>query len=61
VKLAEKAVRLEQRAENYFVLGWACDLNGEAVYSLAAMEKAIQLAPNNVRYKQAYEQAKKKQ
>jgi tetratricopeptide (TPR) repeat protein len=61
LELAKKASALESKAENYFVMAWASNMNGEAVLSLAALEKAIQLAPNNVRYRQAYEQAKKSQ
>ncbi|NQV33664.1 MAG: tetratricopeptide repeat protein [Phycisphaeraceae bacterium] len=58
--LANKALALEKTAENYYVMAWACGMNGEAVLSLAALEKAMQLAPDNMRYKQAYEQAKKR-
>ncbi len=60
LELARKAVDLEQKAENYFVLAWACDLNGDIARTLAAMEKAVELEPGNMRYKQAYEQAKKR-
>jgi len=60
LELAKKALALEKSAENYYVMAWACGINGEAVLSLAALEKAIQLAPDNMRYKQAYEQAKKR-
>jgi tetratricopeptide (TPR) repeat protein len=59
-RLAEKAVELEATAENYFVLGWACDVNGDVVSALAAMEQAVKLDPDNPKYKQIYEIVKKK-
>ena len=59
-ELAEKAVTLEPIAINYFVLSWACDLNGDSANGLKAIERAIQLEPNNLKYKKIYEHIKKK-
>lgn len=59
-KLAEEAVRLEVTAENYFVLSWACDMNRDTARALAAIEQAVKLEPYNPKYKQIYEQLKKK-
>lgn len=59
-ELAEKAVALEPIAINYFVLSWACDVNGDSINGLKAIEQAIQLEPNNLKYKKIYEHIKKK-
>ena len=56
--LAEKAVALEPTALNYFVLCWACDMNGDSKNALEAIKKSIQLEPNNLRYKNVYEHIK---
>jgi tetratricopeptide (TPR) repeat protein len=58
--LAEKAVALEPTALNCFVLSWACDLNGETENALKAIEKAIQLEPANLKYRNVYEHIKSK-
>jgi tetratricopeptide (TPR) repeat protein len=58
--LAEKAVALEPIALNYFVLCWACDMNGDSKNALKAIEKAIQLEPANVKYRNVYEHIKSK-
>ena len=59
-ELAEKAVKLEAIAINYFVLSWACDINGDSVNGLKAIEQAVKLESNNPRYKKIYEYIKKK-
>ena len=59
-ELAEKAVELEASAVNYFVLSWACDKNDDPASGLKAIEQAIKLEPNNMRYKNVYEHIKKK-
>jgi len=59
-ELAQKAVELEPRADNYFVLGWACDVNGDPGSAMVAIEKAMALAPDNPQYAQVYQQIKKK-
>jgi tetratricopeptide (TPR) repeat protein len=58
--LAEKAVALEPTALNYFVLSWALDMNGETENALKAIEKAIQLEPTNMKYRNVYEHIKSK-
>jgi tetratricopeptide (TPR) repeat protein len=57
-ELAEKAVALEPTALNYFVLCWACDMNGDTENSLKAIIRAIQLEPTNLKYRNVYEQIK---
>ena len=59
-KLAEQAVALEPIAVNYFVLSWACDLNGDSQAGLDAITRAIQLEPDNMKYKKIYEHIKNK-
>jgi len=59
-ELAERAVKLEAIAANYFVLAWACDRNGDSANALKAIEKAVTLDPGNVRYKKIYEYIKQK-
>ena len=51
-QMAEKAVSIEGSAENYFYLGWACRANGAPQEALAALEKAVALAPTNLTYRQ---------
>lgn len=58
--LAEKAVALEPTALNYFVLSWARDMNGDSENALKAIEKAIQLEPTNMKYRNVYEHIKSK-
>jgi len=57
-ELAKKAVALEAIAVNYFVLCWASDKNGDTANALKAIEQAIQLEPDNLRYKQIYKSIK---
>jgi len=59
-ELAEKAVTLEPSAFNYFVLCWACDMNGETETALKAILKAIELEPANSKYRNVYEHIKGK-
>jgi tetratricopeptide (TPR) repeat protein len=54
-KIAKKAVELESTAENYFILGWTCQRTGDKQAALAAMQKAIELAPGNVEYRKMYD------
>jgi len=58
--LAKKAVALEPTALNYFVLSWACDMNGDSENALKAIEKAVQLEPTNMKYRNVYEHIKSK-
>jgi superkiller protein 3 len=57
-ELAEKAVAMEPTALNYFVLCWACDMNGDSENALKAIIKAIQLEPANLKYRNVYEHIK---
>ena len=57
-ELAEKAVALEPTALNYFVLCWACDMNGDTENALKAIIRAIQLEPANLKYRNVYEHIK---
>jgi tetratricopeptide (TPR) repeat protein len=60
-ELAQKAVALESRADSWFVLGWTCDVNGDPAGALSAMQKAVELDPNNPQYVQVYERIKKRE
>lgn len=53
--LAAKAVTLHPSADNYFLLGWACDVTGKPQAAVAALEQAVQLDPSQTKYRQAYE------
>jgi len=57
-ELAEKAVAIEPSALNYFVLCWACDMNGDAQNAIKAILQAIQLEPANLKYRNVYEHIK---
>jgi tetratricopeptide (TPR) repeat protein len=54
-KLAEQAVDLEPTAENYFMLGRACQRSGDKQAALAAVRKAAELAPSNREYRRVYD------
>ncbi len=57
-ELAEKAVALEPTALNYFVLSWACDMNGDSENAIKAILQAIKLEPANLKYRNVYEHIK---
>ena len=59
-ELAEKAVALEPTALNFFVLCWACDMNGDSENAIKAILQAIQLEPANLKYRNVYEHIKSK-
>jgi tetratricopeptide (TPR) repeat protein len=59
-KLAQKALALEKTADNYFIWGWACDVNGDRTGALEAMEQAVELEPENQKYRQVHERIKSK-
>jgi tetratricopeptide (TPR) repeat protein len=59
-ELAKKAVALEPTALNYFVLCWACDMNGDSQNAIKAIEQAIKLEPANSKYRNVYEHIKSK-
>jgi tetratricopeptide (TPR) repeat protein len=54
-KLAQEALSLEKTAANYFLFGWASDVNGDRIRALEAMEKAVKLEPQNRQYRKIYE------
>lgn len=58
-KLAEKAVALEKNGENFFILSWACNVNGDRASAISAIQQAIKLEPGNIEYRQMYEQLKR--
>jgi tetratricopeptide (TPR) repeat protein len=60
-ELAQKAVELDPVAENYFVLGWATDVNGDPNGAMAAVEKALALSPDNRQYKEACQQIRSRE
>jgi tetratricopeptide (TPR) repeat protein len=57
--LAEKAVALEKTGDNFFVLSIACDETGDRAGAIRAIEQAMELEPENEKYRQIYEQLKK--
>lgn len=52
--LASRAVELEPIAPNYFILAAACDKNGDSAGTLSAIERAIELDPNNAQYRRTH-------
>jgi tetratricopeptide (TPR) repeat protein len=58
-KMAEKAVALEKTGENFFILSWACNVNGDRASAMSAIQQAIKLEPGNIEYRQMYEQLKR--
>jgi tetratricopeptide (TPR) repeat protein len=60
MKLAKMAVVLEEIADNYFILSWAYDKNGDTTSAFSAIKRAVELDTDNPRYRQMYEFIKKK-
>ncbi len=54
-QLSATAVKLEPVADSYFVLSWANAKSGRIDEALAAIERALRLAPENATYRQLYE------
>lgn len=54
-QLAQKAVELEPTAENYFILSWAGQKTGDKEAALAAIRKAMEMAPGNPEYRKMYD------
>ena len=61
VELARRAVDLDPIASNFVLLSWAHDIMGDNPASLAAVERAVELAPDNQGYRIIYERIKEKQ
>jgi len=59
--LAQRAVTLEPSAANYFVLGRACEANGDISGAAQAIEQALALEPNDPRYKDFHAYIRSKQ
>ncbi len=57
-KLAQKAVSLKASARGYFMLSWACDVTGDQNGALRAIEQAVRLEPENLKYRQIYKRFK---
>jgi tetratricopeptide (TPR) repeat protein len=60
-ELAEKAVAFEATAFNYFLLGWACDVNGDTANAFSALKRAVELDPKNPKYQQMLRYIKEKE
>ncbi len=58
--LMQKATALNPTADYYFLLTWACDINGDLDGALDAIQKAIALDPRNGTYRSAYERIQAK-
>ena len=58
---AQGLVEVERTPENYVLLGEACDKAGDSAGAIAAVEAAVQLDPDNGRYKQLRDQLQGKQ
>jgi tetratricopeptide (TPR) repeat protein len=59
-QFAEKAVALRGSEENYYTLGSACYKNSDRAGALSAIEKAIELDPDNMEYRQRYNMIKER-
>lgn len=60
LKIAEKAVALEEIAANYFILSWAYDKNGDVASARSALKRATELDPGNLEYRRMYELIQKR-
>lgn len=60
MKLAKKAVAMEEIADNYFILGWAYDKNGNVASAVSALKRAADLDPGNIQYQRMYERIQKR-
>jgi tetratricopeptide (TPR) repeat protein len=59
-QLAEKAVAREPSGFNYYVLSWARDRTGDRTGARAAIKKALQLEPDNPRFRRIAEVMEKR-
>ena len=59
--LAQRAVTLAHTADNHFVLAWACDVTGAPADAIRALERAMELNPNQTKYRQVCQSLKKRE
>ena len=60
MKLVKTAVALEETADNYFILSWAYDKNGDVANAVSALKRATELDPGNIQYQRMYDQIQKR-
>jgi tetratricopeptide (TPR) repeat protein len=56
---AQKAVALQQTAENYYILSVACARGGDKNTALVAIRQAMKRAPDNTLYRKMYDQIRR--
>jgi tetratricopeptide (TPR) repeat protein len=54
-QLAERAVALQPSAANYYILGWACNSDGDRATALPAAKRALTMEPGNQNYQRLYQ------
>jgi len=54
-QLAQKALSLQPSAINYYILGWACSLDGDKAAALTATQRALTMEPGNRNFQRLYE------
>jgi protein O-GlcNAc transferase len=54
-QLAQKALSLQPSAINYYILGWACSLEGDKAAALTATKRALTMEPGNPNFQRLYE------
>jgi Flp pilus assembly protein TadD len=60
VSLARRAAELSPTADRYWLLAAACRCSGDVPGALAALDKAIDLDPGNLQYREAQQTLKEK-
>ncbi len=58
IPLARRALQLEESAEGYYLLSLACMANQDKAGATQAIKKAVELAPNQAKYRGMYDQIK---
>ena len=61
IGLAQRAVDLQSSAGNYHLLSWTHTVNGQYPEAIQAIRRALDLAPNNQKYRMHYEHIKNKE
>ncbi len=61
VSLARKATELSPTAGHYWLLATACRRHGDVPAALAALDRAIELDPGNLQYREAHQAMKEKE